>query len=155
MRAIVIGWSLLFVAMLAQAGGAGVDPGIATFNQALSEATTRMDNAAIMALWDDDGISLLPGTAPIVGKKAIGEFMDGATKPLTGAHMQHFEMQCRDIDVSGNWASEWCHEHQIVDLGGGKPPFDGQGNMLLVLHRDAHGKWHLKREMWNQAPDKP
>jgi len=146
---------LLFTTILAQAADAGVDPGITKFNQALSDATTRMDNAAVMALWEDDGISLLPETAPIVGKKAIGEFMDGATKPLTGAHMQHFELQCRDIEVSGNWATEWCHEHQIVDLGGGKPPFDGQGNMLLVLHRDSHGRWRLKREMWNQAPDTP
>ena len=155
MRTLFVGLALLFAAILAQAVEAGVDPGIAKFNHALSDATTRMDNAAVMALWDEDGISLLPGTAPIVGKKAIAEFMDGATSQLAGAHMRRFEMQCRDIDVSGDWASEWCHEHQIVDLGGGKPPFDGQGNMLLVLHREAHGAWHLKREMWNQAPDKP
>ncbi|HEY8027531.1 MAG TPA: nuclear transport factor 2 family protein [Burkholderiaceae bacterium] len=155
MRSIFVGSTLLLASLLAHAVDTRIDPGIAKFNQALTDATTRMDNAAAMALWDDDGISLLPGTAPIVGKKAISEFMDGVTKQLVGAHMQHFEMQCRDIAVSGNWATEWCHEHQIVELGGGKPPFDGQGNMLLVLHRDGQGHWRLKREMWNQAPDRP
>lgn len=154
MRSVFVGSALLLASLLAHAADARIDPGIAKFNQALTVATTRMDNAAAMALWADDGISLLPGTAPIVGKKAISDFMDGVTRQLPGAHMQHFEMQCRAVEVSGNWATEWCHEHQIVELGGGKPPFDGQGNMLLVLHRDSDGQWRLKREMWNQAPDK-
>jgi len=155
MRAKFVGCALLITGVLAHAADTSGDPAIEKFNQALSDATTRMDNNAALALWDEDGISLLPGTAPIVGKKAIGEFMDGVTKQLAGAHMQHFEMHCHDIDVSGDWASEWCHEHQIVDMGSGKQPFDGQGNMLLVLHRDSHGQWRLKREMWNQAPDTP
>lgn len=131
--------------------------GIDAFNRALTEATTQMDNAATVALWDEDGVSLLPSTKPIIGRKAIARFMDDVTASLAGARMAKFEMKCFDIETSGDWASEWCEEHQVVVLPEGKPPFDGWGSMLLVLHRGTDGKWRMKREMWNQGrrPDQP
>jgi|SRR5208282_6712153 len=124
---------------------------IDSFNQALTEATRHMDNAAIVALWDDGGVSLLPSTKPIVGKKAIAKFMEDVTTQLPSGRMEKFDMRCFDIETSGNWASEWCQEHQIVVFTDGKPTFEGRGNMLLVLHRGVDGKWRLQREMWNQA----
>jgi uncharacterized protein (TIGR02246 family) len=129
---------------------------IEAFNRSFDEATRHMDNAAALALWEDDGTSLLPSTKPIAGKKAIAAFLEQVTAQLQGAHMEKFEDTCFDIQVVGDWASEWCVEHQIVQLPAGKPPFDGWGKMLLVLHRGADGKWRLKQEMWNQAlPPEP
>lgn len=128
---------------------------IEAFNRALDDATRHMSSAATLALWADDGVSLLPSTKPIVGKKAIAEFFNTVMASLSGARMEQFELRCFDIEVAGDWASEWCTEHQVVQLGGGKPPFDGWGKMLFVLHREADGKWRLKREMWNQAPPSP
>ena len=154
MRQMIAG---LFMACLAptlaisQAATAGARAEIEAFNRAFDSATRHMDNAASVALWADDGISLLPSTKPMVGKKAIAKFMDDITAPLKGAKMETFEMRCHDIVVSGDWASEWCTEHQIVRMPGDKPPFDGWGKMLLVLHKGADGKWRLEREMWNQA----
>lgn len=125
--------------------------GVEAFNRAFDAATRAMDNAATLALWEDDGVSLLPSTAPIVGKPAIKRFMDAVMASIPGAHMQAFESACFDIHVSGDWASEWCTEHQRVTFAGGKPPFEGWGKMLLVLHRGADGHWRLRTEMWNQA----
>ena len=124
--------------------------GIETFNHAFAEATRHMDSAGTMALWEADGTSLLPSMKPIVGKRAIGEFLDHVMASIPGAKMESFESQCFDIQVSGDWASEWCTEHQIVSIPG-KPKFDGWGKIALVLHRDADGRWRLKQEMWNQA----
>jgi ketosteroid isomerase-like protein len=126
-------------------------PEIDAFNRSFANATRTMDNAATLALWDDDGVSLLPSTKPIVGKAAISGFMRDVMASLEGAHMTHFESECHDIHVSGDWASEWCTEHQIVALPGGKPPFKGYGKMLLLLHRAANGAWRIREEMWNQA----
>ncbi|MBA2683940.1 MAG: nuclear transport factor 2 family protein [Gemmatimonadaceae bacterium] len=125
-------------------------PEIDAFNRAFFDATRHMDTPATLALWDDEGVSLLPSTNPIRGKSAITKFMNDVMASLAGAHMTKFEGACFDIQQSGDWASEWCTEHQLVELGGGKPPFDGYGKMLLVLHRTA-GKWRLREEMWNQA----
>lgn len=108
-----------------------------------------MDNGATMALWAEDGISLLPSTKPMVGKAAIAAFMDRVMGDLAGAKMERFEMECSGVEVAGEMASEWCREHQVVQMGGGKAPFDGRGKMLLVLRRGGDGKWKLLREMWN------
>ncbi len=122
---------------------------IEEFNRRLEEATRRMDNGATMALWAEDGISLLPSTKPMAGKAAIAAFMDRVMDDLAGAKMEKFEMECSGIEVAGEMATEWCSEHQVVQMGGGKAPFDGRGKMLLVLRLGGDGKWKLLREMWN------
>ena len=139
--------NLACVLLLLMAGTAlAADSGIEDFNQALIQATTRMDIAAALALWEDAGISLLPQTKPIIGKQAITKFLDQVSSQLSGAKMEKFEMKCFDAEITGDWASEWCEEHQHVILPGGKPPFDGRGKMLLILHRGTDG-----REMWNEG----
>ena len=110
-----------------------------------------MDTAAILALWEDDGVSLLPGEKPIVGKPAIAAFITQALASISGARMQSFEMECTGLEVSADWASELCDEHQVVALAGDKPPFDGRGKLLFVLHRGADARWRIRREMWNQG----
>jgi ketosteroid isomerase-like protein len=124
--------------------------GIDRFNKALDAATLHMDNAATLALWEEDGVSLLPQTPPVIGKKAIAKFLDDVMAGIGGAKMEKFELECFDIDVTGTSATEWCNEHQIVQLPGDKK-FDGRGRMLLVLHQAPDGVWRMKREMWNQA----
>jgi len=148
--------ALLLLGLISGAARAQATPGdpragIAAFNRAFDEATRTMNNGASLALWEDNGVSLLPSTRPIVGKQAITRFFEQVTAPLKGATMTSFDFQCFDITVSGDWASEWCTEHQVVALPGDKPPFDGWGKMLLVLHRGVDGKWRLTHEMWNQA----
>jgi len=141
----------LVLPMAGQAVAGGARAGIEGFNRQLEEATRRMDTPATVALWAEDGVSLLPGTKPMVGRAAIQAFLEGVSTQLSGARMESFEMHCEGIEVSGELATEWCSEHQVVDLPGGKPPFDGRGRLLLVLRRGGDGRWLLLREMWCQA----
>ena len=146
---LLVAWSVGPVA--AQANSAGSRAEIEAFNQKLEDATRRMDNAAMMDLWAEDDISLLPSTKPVIGKAAIAAMMDAVTTQIKGARMEKFELHCSGIEVTGDMASEWCSEHQVIAMPNGKPPFDGWGKMLLVLRRGADGKWRLLREMWNQG----
>src|SRR5947207_1727535 len=97
---------IFFIPFIANA--ATPQSGVYAFNKALDSATRSMNNAAVLALWENDGVSLLPSTAPIVGKKAIGKFLDDVVAMYPGGKMKKFEMQCHDITVSGDWGSEWC-----------------------------------------------
>jgi uncharacterized protein (TIGR02246 family) len=124
---------------------------IEAFNAKFLEAHQRMDNAAIVGMWAEDGVSLLPETPAIAGRKAIAKFIDDVVKQMPGYHMRTMELTFQGIEVSGDWASEWATEHQIVDPPPGKPVFEGYGKMLLVLHKESDGIWRLKREMWNQG----
>lgn len=143
--------ALMMVAVFtlpAQAGSVAVNDEIIAFNQAFAVATRTMNSQATLALWEDDGAALLPDAAPILGKPAMDRFLVKVIKQLHGAHMQKFELVCHDVQITGNWASEWCDEHQRVVFANGLPPLDGKGRMLLVLHREPDKTWHLSREMW-------
>ena len=143
------GLSLLAVCLALPATAVAADS-LAGFNARFEDATRRMDNQALAALWAEDGITLLPETPPIVGKRAISAFVEKAIGQFPGAKMRSFTLSCADPIQSGQIATEWCFEHQVVDLGEGKT-FDGQGRMLLVLRRGADGQWRLLREMWSAA----
>lgn len=143
--------TLLSGTLHAQSSSSDAHAGIEAFNRTLANATRRMDNDTVLSLWDEDGVSLLPSTKPLEGKATIGAFVRGVTASFPGAHMVQFDMRCHDIAVSGDWASEWCTEHQVVHFADGKPPFDGWGKMLYVLHRGRDGLWRIRTEMWNQA----
>jgi|SRR5215467_5868691 len=124
---------------------------IEAFNKNYLEAHRKMDNAAILATWAEDGVSLLPLTAPIIGKAAIDKFLTEVTAQLAGYRMETIEMDFQGLEVDGNWASEWAVEHQRVQPPDGKAVIDSYGKMLLVLHREPSGRWLVKREMWNQG----
>ncbi len=143
--------SCLAMPLAGQAVAGDARAEIEGFNVKLDAATRNMDNAATMALWAEGGVSLMPDSKPTVGNAAIQSFLEGVMAQLKGARMEHFEMHCEGIEVSGDLATEWCNEHQVVQLPGGKPPFDGRGRMLLVLRRGGDGRWLLLREMWISA----
>ncbi len=124
---------------------------IEDFNTKFIEAHLKMDNAAVLNLWADDGVSLLPETAPMIGKEAIGKFMEDVTAKMPGYHMEKIDVDFQGVEVNGDWASEWAFEHQIVKAPDDRPSFDGHGKLLLVLHREKDGNWRIKREMWNQG----
>jgi hypothetical protein len=68
-------------------------------------ATSRRDTYS--------SVTLLPATAPIAGKRALTAFLERVT---SSTEMRSFTLECFGLHVSGDWASEWCTERQVVDL---------------------------------------
>jgi len=122
---------------------------IEAFNKRFIAAHLKMDNAAVMSLWAEDGVSLLQQTAPMMGKTTVAKFMDEVVAKMPGYRMEKIDVDFQGVEVSGEWASEWAFEHQIVRPPDDRPIFDSYGKLLLVLHREADGNWKIKREMWN------
>jgi uncharacterized protein (TIGR02246 family) len=128
---------------------------IADFNKKFIDAHRKMDNAAVLSRWSDDGVSLLPGMAPLRGKQAIGKFFDDAVAQLGGYPMATMELDFRQIQTMHDWAYEWGIEHQVLQSSEGKPTIEGRGNIPLMLHRNEGGAWKIQQEMWNAAPKPP
>jgi uncharacterized protein (TIGR02246 family) len=124
---------------------------IEAFNQKYTAAHLKMDNSTVLGMWAEDGVSLLPEMAPLMGKKTIGKFFDDAVAQISGYHMEKIAIDFKEIQVIGDWAYEWGQEHQVLQATG-RPTIEGRGNILLILHRNAEGEWKIKQEMWNAAP---
>ena len=133
-------------------GAASSREEIDAFNKRYVELHLKMDTAGIFATWAEDGVSLMPGEAPLIGKKAIVAWVEDILSQMPGHKVVEEEIDFHDIQISGDWASEWATEHQVVQPPDGKPVIDSRGKMALVLHREASGEWKVKQEMWNQAP---
>jgi len=125
---------------------------IDAFNKRYVELHLKMDTQAILALWAEDGVDLMPGDAPILGKKKIVSWVEDILAKMPGYKVTKQEMEFHDIRVCGEWASEWATEHQVVQPPEGKAPIESHGKMALVLHREPSGDWKIEQEMWNAAP---
>jgi uncharacterized protein (TIGR02246 family) len=125
---------------------------IVAFNKNYVALHLKMDTAGLLALWAEDGVDLMPDEAPLIGRKAISAWVEAIVAKMPGYKVLKQDMEFHDIQVSGDWASEWATEHQVVRPPDGKPVIEGKGKMALVLHRDADGNWKVKQEMWNAAP---
>jgi len=125
---------------------------IDAFNRKLTELHLKMDTPGIMAMWAEDGVDLMQGEAPIVGRKTITAWIENVLSKMPGYKVTKEEMEFHDIQVCGDWATEWASEHQVAQAPEGKPNFDGYGKMALVLHREGGGEWKIKQEMWNASP---
>ncbi|HEU0369911.1 MAG TPA: hypothetical protein VFR42_11905 [Candidatus Acidoferrum sp.] len=79
---------------------------IDAFNARFLEAHRKMDDAAILGMWAEEGMNLLPETAPMVGKAAITKFLTGVTGRLKGWRMEKMDLDFQGIETSGDWASE-------------------------------------------------
>ena len=125
---------------------------INAFNKKFMELHLKMDTPAIMAMWAEDGVDLMQGEAPILGRKTITAWVEDILSKNPGYKVTKEEMEFHDIQVCGDWATEWATEHQVAKAPEGKPDFDGHGKMALVLHREPGGAWKIKQEMWNASP---
>ena len=148
--AILLAWAA--VRMTAAPGGTTGVAEIEAFNNHYVELHLKMDTAGVLALWEEDGVDLMPGDAPVIGKKKIMAWVEDIVAKMPGYKVLKQDMEFHDIQVCGDWASEWATEHQMVQPPDGKPVIEGYGKMALVLHRGANGEWKVKQEMWNAAP---
>jgi ketosteroid isomerase-like protein len=145
----------------AKASGAKSRAEIDSFNEEFKQAILSMDNAKVMALWDDDGTDLLPGMDATTGKANIAKWLDGVTSKMPGWKVVSQDNGFHDIQVNGDWASEWATTVQVAQPPQGKKivgivpkksePVTAKGKMLLVLKRGSDGKWKIREEAWNSA----
>ncbi len=61
------------------------------------------DHAGMLATWAEDGVDLMPGEAPLVGKRAITTWIKDIESRGAGSRVTKEEVQFHDRQVSGDW----------------------------------------------------
>lgn len=116
------------------------------------KACREMDNAASASLWADDGVDLIQGLQPMVGKATIAAWLNGLTPGLKGAKMIYCTIDWKQITVEGDWAYEWGVNRQRIEFPSPQAPFESEGKITLVLKRQTGGDWKIELESWNSSP---
>jgi len=153
--AIVAGIVVMMIGAMRIAAGDPKNEGrkqIEAFNAKFVDLHLKMDTPGIMAMWAEDGVDLMQGESPIMGRKTITAWIEDILSKMPGYKVTKEELEFHDIHVCGDWATEWATEHQMAKAPEGKQDFDGYGKIALVLHREASGEWKIKEEMWNASP---
>jgi ketosteroid isomerase-like protein len=122
------------------------------FNRRFVDACRRMDHKADVEFWADDGVDLLPGLEPMVGKATIARWLAGLEHQLRGAKMLDCTVDWREIRIEGDMAYEWGMNSQRVALPNRPKPFSSNGKILLILKRQKDGAWRVELESWNANP---
>jgi uncharacterized protein (TIGR02246 family) len=122
------------------------------FNHRFVEACRKMENAGTIELWAADGVDLLPGLDPMVGKSAIAKWLNGLTEQTKGAKVLQCDVDWQKIEISGDVAYEWGINTQTVSIPSQAEPFTNKGKIILILRRQTDGSWKLSLESWNNSP---
>lgn len=126
---------------------------LVTFNQTLVTACDKMDQQTTASLWADDGVDLIQGLQPMIGKKVIADWLEGLPAQLQGAKMLYCKVDWRDIKIEGDIAYEWAITRQKIELPAPHDPVESEGKMLLILKRRPDGAWKQEVESWNSNPE--
>lgn len=131
---------------------AGDRKGVDDFNRVFIDSCRTMNHAQAAELWADDGVDLLPGMDPMIGKAAISTWLNGLTEQMKGAKMLQCDIDWQKIQVSGNTAYEWGINTQTVSIPSQSEPFKNKGKITLILRKQTDGSWKVALESWNSSP---
>lgn len=108
----------------------------------LVEAINANDYDAIMAMLTDDVVFLAAHAPPVVGKAAVGAWIQG----YLDAFVTHWDKRPEELILAGHWAIQ-RYSYTVTDRphGGGDPIVD-TGWGLAVYHLDDDGEWRVARD---------
>ena len=79
---------------------------IDAFNKKFVELHLRMDTPCIMALWAEDGVDLMQGEAPIVGRKTITAWIEGVLANMPGKSSRKCGIHRRSLEMNEDCAAK-------------------------------------------------
>ena len=121
-------------------------------NQEIVRACQQRDFDATAALWAEDGVDLLPGLTPMVGKTKITAWLDSLRPNLKGAKMAYCTIDWQDIQIHSDIAYEWGINRQLIEYPPPRKSTPTEGKIVFILRRQAYGAWKVVLESWNGNP---
>ena len=120
--------------------------GIEKFHQQEIAATLSRDPVALTDLWTDDGVRLVQGRPPEVGRATI-RASNERWSARTGAKVLSYVPETKDVTTWDGWAVEWAYvTGSYVESPEGEPK-KLSGTRLMILKRMPDGTWKCFRGM--------
>ncbi len=126
--------------------------GIEKLNRKEALACRSMDHVLSESLWARDGVDLIQGLKPMVGRPVIAKWLAGLQSQMRGARVQSCAIAWRSLKIQGRWAYEWGITRQKIALPAPRQPIVSRGKMLLILRQNRKGVWKIELESWNSSP---
>ena len=122
------------------------------FNHRFVDGCRKMDGAVTADLWAEDGVDLLPGMEPMVGRSAISQWLNALSEQMKGVKVLQCDVDWKQIEIRNDVAYEWGINTQTVSLPDRPEPLKNEGKITLILRRQTSGQWKLALESWNSSP---
>jgi len=144
----LVGWAAeVDTPVLAQTQATAQDMvGIEKFHQQDIAATLSRDPVALTDLWTDDGVRLVQGRPPEVGRATIRASTE-RWSARTGAKVLSYVPETKDVTILDDWAVEWGYvTGSYVESPDGEVK-QIRGTRLMVLKKMPDGSWKCFRGM--------
>ena len=110
-------------------------------------ASKENDVEALVALWTEDGVLLLPGSAPVVGRPAIREVLLQQQQPQRHAAQAQtlaYDEEWDEVLIESRHAFEWGKITTTMKLPNTRQ-VQQSVNAIRVLSRQPDGSWRFAR----------
>ena len=113
-------------------------------------ACMKNDVDTLCSLWTDDGVLLMPGAPPLVGKKAICAMLQEQKAQSGGSMTTDYTEDWEEVRILGNYAWQWGKMSQTERLASGKME-TMRVNAIRILRREPDGSWKVARAVVTPA----
>ena len=121
------------------------------------DALSRKDIAACMkndvetlcSLWTEDGVLIMPGAPPLVGKKAICGMLEEQKAKSQGSITTDYTEEWEEVRIVGDYAWQWGKMSQTQSDATGKQE-TMRVNAMRILRREKDG-WKVARAVVTSA----
>jgi uncharacterized protein (TIGR02246 family) len=113
-------------------------------------ACLKDDVDTMCSLWTDDGVLLMPGSPPLVGKKAVCGMLQAQKAQSNGSKTTGYTEDWDEVRVVGDYAWQWGKMSQTVKDRSGKQE-TMHVNAIRILQRQPDGSWKVARAVVTPA----
>ena len=115
-----------------------------------AEASTGRDVEKIVAYWSADAVVVPPGQAPIIGRDALREYVQG-TFQIPGFSITWQATAEPEFSPDLRMAHMWARNQVSFDDPEGTR-VTVYGRALTIWRREADGQWRCTVDIWNDEP---
>lgn len=116
-----------------------------------AQAAQINDVDTLISLWTDDGVLLMPGANPVVGKPSIRRLLETQKQQSAGIKTVSYDEDWTERRTNGNAAWEWGSISVSIELPDGRR-MSQKAFMLRILSRQPDGTWKFARAIGTPAP---